>query len=58
MLNTTLGDSVMIMYVVTIKQDDIIDKFYYTDETKADKTVTDNKFTGCEAVKETIQIND
>ena len=59
MLNNTLGDSIMIMYVVTIKEDGVTaNKFYYTDESKADKTVADSKLNGYEVIKETIQIND
>ena len=58
-LNNTLGDSIMIMYVVTIKEDGVTaNKFYYTDESKADKTVADSKLNGYEVIKETIQIND
>ena len=49
----------MIMYVVTIKEDGVTaNKFYYTDESKADKTVADSKLNGYEVIKETIQIND
>ena len=59
MLNNTLGDSIMIMYVVTIKEDGVVtNTFKYTNETKADKTVADSKLNGYEVIKETIQIND
>jgi hypothetical protein len=48
----------MIMYIVTIKEDGVVtNKFYYTDEAKANKTVADSKLKGCEVIKETIQIN-
>ena len=58
MLNNTLGDSIMIMYVVTIKEDGVVaNKFYYTDEARANKTVSDNKLKGYEVIKETIQYN-
>ena len=59
MLNNTLGDSIMIMYVVTIKEDGVVtNTFKYTNEAKADKTVSDSKLNGYEVIKETIQIND
>jgi len=59
MLNNTLGDSIMILYEVTIKEDGVvINKFKYTNEAKADKTVADSKLNGYEVIKETIQIND
>ena len=59
MLNNTLGDSMMIMYVVTIKEDGVgTNTFKYTNEAKADKTVSDSKLNGYEVIKETIQIND
>ena len=59
MLNNTLGDSIMIMYVVTVKEDGVVtNTFKYTNEAKADKTVADSKLTGYEVIKETIQIND
>ena len=59
MLNNTLGDSIMILYVVTIKENGIVtNKFRYTSESKADKTVADSKLNGYEVIKETIQIND
>ena len=49
----------MIMYVVTIKEDGVVaNKFYYTDEARANKTVSDSKLKGYEVIKETIQIND
>ena len=58
-LNNTLGDSIMIMYVVTIKEDGVVtNTFKYTNEAKADKTVSDSKLNGYEVIKETIQIND
>ena len=59
MLNNTLGDSIMIMYVVTVKEDGVVTTtFKYTNEAKADKTVSDSKLNGYEVIKETIQIND
>jgi hypothetical protein len=59
MLNNTLGDSFMILYVVTIKEDGVVtNTFKYTNEAKADKTVSDSKLNGYEVIKETIQIND
>ena len=59
MLNNTLGDSIMIMYVVTIKEDGVVtNTFKYTDEARANKTVSDSKLNGYEVIKETIQIND
>lgn len=59
MLNNTLGDSIMILYVVTIKENGVVtNKFQYTSESKADKTVADSKLNGYEVIKETIQIND
>ena len=58
-LNNTLGDSIMIMYVVTIKEDGVVtNTFKYTDEARANKTVSDSKLNGYEVIKETIQIND
>ena len=58
-LNNTLGDSIMIMYVVTVKEDGVVtNTFKYTNEAKADKTVADSKLNGYEVIKETIQIND
>ena len=57
-LNNTLGDSIMIMYVVTVKEDGVVtNTFKYTNEAKADKTVADNKLNGYEVIKETIQYN-
>lgn len=48
----------MIMYVVTIKQDgEVLNKFFYADEDKANKTIADNKFTDYEVIKEIIQFN-
>ena len=49
----------MILYVVTVKENGVaINKFKYTNEAKADKTVADSKLNGYEVIKETIQIND
>jgi|688.fasta_scaffold1399216_2 hypothetical protein len=49
----------MILYVVTVKENGVaINKFKYTNEVKADKTVADSKLSGYEVIKETIQIND
>lgn len=49
----------MTLYEVTIKEDGVaINKFKYTNEAKADKTVADSKLNGYEVIKETIQISD
>lgn len=49
----------MIMYIVTVREDGVLrNKFYYTDEAKANKIVSDSKLIGYEVIKETIQIND
>ena len=49
----------MIMYVVTVKEDGVVtNTFKYTDEARANKTVSDSKLNGYEVIKETIQIND
>ena len=59
MLNNTLGDSIMILYVITVKENEVVtNKFQYTNEAKADKAVVDFKSKGYEVIKETIQIND
>ena len=47
------------MYVVTVREDGVLrNKFYYTNEAKADKIVSDSKLNGYEVIKETIQISD